>query len=326
VAFRSSQELAPLQLSAAMPVPLHYLDLSLNSNFVVTLHALQDELDRFFRHLETTCVYFRWESQEVYLENIRSSLLDTVSDVSDPIHMTYLAKALDFLKHTAFASSTQFGVLPQIYQSRGPACTCECEAIAGGALFQPLESHASRAAAVVDHLTRQSRYLFKTLSGPELERVMMALIRYAGDSGPINRCLLDGQAGQSTAQGEDDARVLMNMFEDPNFPGIKGPFTFYRGVGSSLLGHASPAPSTVGRSILHSTTTDPGTMQNFGSKAKWLIQVPAGSEVKVFNLAQWCLKKENELILGPTRLDRVTGFQEAAELEVLHQIAVYRDA
>lgn len=317
---RQTQDVSSPSPSVSTPVPHHYRDSALKTRPLTTRSELQVELETFFRHLETSCLYFRGASNEVYLEQVRSSLLGIFTEISDPVHIDYLAKALDFMKVNFFASPTQFGILPRVCD-----VDAEAEAMASGAIFLPGESHASRAAAVIDHLVRQSKYLFQRLTTRELEQVLLSLLAYAGDSGPINAALLQGET-KAADQGQPVANLLATMFQDPQFPGLKGPFTLYRGIGSPMWENQSPAPDTVSRATIHSTTVDPKTMQDFGSKAKWLIQVPAGSEAKVFSLAQWSLKKENELVLGPTRLERLKGLQETEQLERLHRIAVYRIA
>lgn len=285
--------------SLALPIPGALATVQgLKRSPVTSVNELSEDVKAFFAHLRDSCPFFNNGTQDGIdsLQRIYKCMSDIFHGphtVTDPDHIDYLSKALQYLRHSSFSNPNMgFGI-----QSN-----CPCP-VAGeyARFFQPGETHATRAASVVEHLVQQSRYFYQTLRRPDYEQLNRVLVEYACDSGPINEAM-KGSANASPAAIES-ARILLTVLQDPRMPGIKGPFTLYRGIGS-MTWHDG-GPERVSAPFFHSLTTDPEVMRRFAAKGQWLIHIPAGVEAKVVDMAQFLVRQENEIILGPSVLERV---------------------
>lgn len=275
---------------------------------VTTVEALRVDVEAFFVHLQSRCPFFFDGSPEaaqslMQIFNCLQGICQGEQQVTDPEHMDYLSKALRYLQHSSCSNAlVGFG----IKGNNQHALTGEY-----ARFFQAGETHATRAAAVIDHLVRQSRYFYQVLARTDYAQLVHALAHYACDSGPINAALLG--LPNACPQAQHHAKVLVMVLQDPRMPGIKGPFTLYRGIGSRFW--AEGGPRSVQTPFLHSTTTDVDTMRRFATKGQWMIQIRAGDEAKVLHMGQLMARQENEFILGPCFLEQVQQLSVGQGLE-----------
>lgn len=294
-ALRGARQRAP-SLALPIPEPLANVE-GVKQTPVTSVQELSNDVEAFFVHLRDNCTLFNDGTQQGKdsLQRIYASLSEIFHGdcpVTDADHIDYLSKALQYLRHSSFSNPNMgFGV-----QKNCPWT------LAGefARFFQAGETHATRAATVVEHLIKQSRYFYQTLNRSDYRQLNQVLTEYACDSGPINDAI-SGSSG-ATPAAREAARILLTVLQDPRLPGIKGPFTLYRGIGSKHW--TEGGPQSISTSLFHSTTTDPEVMRRFAAKGQWLIQIPEGATAPVVAMAQILVRHENEFVLGPSIFER----------------------